>query len=393
MPVAKQIKGTDFNQCISYLLDKEQKEVLESNLYGETPSALTKDFEMCCRLNRQVRFKVYHACLSFPEQDQVDDERLKAIAHDYLYGMGFGEDQPDLEQLEQLEKDKDKMFGDKSLAVPYLVVRHDDTDNKHIHIVAGRVRSDGSCVSSYWDYRKSEQVLRALEDYHGLSSPPSTLALRQLRQILDKSREECTNFNDLKQMLKEQNINVYSKNNGIVYGYKEKHYKGNTLGAKYTLQGMSKVLYPLGLDKYDSPPPRLNVEDEVIRAELETHRSTLEQILNQEGIDNHKGKHYEVIRKKKSLIVSKIDNPEEKVKWVKPSPKMPWILANFKFSTETFDDFSQKMRTTKENMEQMEKERIRKEEAVKKYEEIKEKMLEQIDPRAHSGTTKRKRGR
>ncbi|WP_446684859.1 relaxase/mobilization nuclease domain-containing protein (plasmid) [Cyanobacterium sp. IPPAS B-1200] len=402
MPVAKQVKGKGFYDCISYVLDKDEKEILESNLSGKTPSALNKKFELCCRLNQKVRFKVYHATISFPPEDEVDDKKLKAIAHDYLYGMGFGEEQPDLEQLEKEEriKDKDKMFGDKSLAVPYLVVRHDDTENKHIHIVAGRVRHDGSCVSSYWDYRKSEQVLRMLEDYHGLSSPQGAIALKELRQILDRCREECTNFDDLKAMAGEQNVNVYSKNNGIVYGYKEKHYKGNTLGAKYTLQGMSKVLYPLGLDKYDNPPPRLDIEDKAIRAELETHRDTLERILREEQMDNFKGKHYEVQRNKKSLIITKIDNPEEKVKWVKPAPTMPWILSNFKFTEDTFNDFSQKMRTTKENMEEVEKDRLKKEEAVRKQQEIQGKLAIVGTQTAHPsnnpaplGSTNRRRGR
>lgn len=359
MPIAKQIKGTDFNQCISYLLDKDEREIISKNICGETPSALSKDFEMCCRLNQKVRKKVYHASLSFSTEEKMDDTKLKAFAHDYLYGMGFGEDQPDLEQLEKKEKVEDKMFNDKSLAVPYLVVRHDDTEHKHIHIVAGRVRHDGSCVSSYWDYRKSEQVLRILEDYHGLSSPKGARALQELRDILDRSRAHSTDFNQLKEMLKEQGVNVYRKNNGIVYGYKDKHYKGNTLGAKYTLQGMSKVLGQKGMEEYDNPPARLDVEDEIIRAELETHRDTLEQVLKVKNLESFTGEYYAVERKKKSLIVTKIDNPEEMIKWVKPAPTMPWILANFKFSTETFDDFSQKMKTTRENLEQIERELVK----------------------------------
>jgi len=115
MPVAKQVKGKEFYECISYLLDKDDREILESNLYGKTPSALSKDFNYCCQLNSKVRFKVYHASLSFPPEDKVNDKELRAIAHDYLYAMGFGEDQPDLEMLEKEErvKDKDRMFGDK----------------------------------------------------------------------------------------------------------------------------------------------------------------------------------------------------------------------------------------------------------------------------------------
>ena len=34
MPVAKQVKGKDFYRCISYLLDKEDREVIDKNIVG-----------------------------------------------------------------------------------------------------------------------------------------------------------------------------------------------------------------------------------------------------------------------------------------------------------------------------------------------------------------------
>ncbi|MGB5592504.1 MAG: relaxase/mobilization nuclease domain-containing protein, partial [Crocosphaera sp.] len=55
--------------------------------------------------------------------------------------------------------------------VPYIIVRHHDKDHDHIHIVAGRVRSDGTCVSDSWDYRRGEKAVRELEIEFGLSQP------------------------------------------------------------------------------------------------------------------------------------------------------------------------------------------------------------------------------
>ncbi|WP_069791008.1 relaxase/mobilization nuclease domain-containing protein (plasmid) [Cyanobacterium sp. IPPAS B-1200] len=359
MPLARQINGSNFRQCIGYILDREEKEILESNLYGESALSLSKKFEYCCQLNRHVRKPVYHVTLSFPEEEQsIDDEMLKAISHDYLYGMGFGEKQPDLDALEEHKPQKTgdkKLFEDQSLAVPYLVVRHDDTDHKHIHIVAGRVRNDSSCVYIYWDYRKSEKLLRILEDYHGLSSPKSTETLRELRNKIDKGRDECKDFAELEKLLQEEGVNIYRKKTGVIYGYDGKHYKGGTLGAKYTMQGLSKVLDKKGLDEYETTTDEFDFNHDFIKT-LEQHRDTMEQVLKYANSDSHDGNYYRIERSKKNLVISRIDNPDEMIKWIKPAPNKPWILNNFRFNKDTYDDFEKRVRQSKQVMEETEKE-------------------------------------
>ncbi|AUC62534.1 relaxase (plasmid) [Cyanobacterium sp. HL-69] len=402
MPVAKQIKGSDFYRCISYLLDREEKEIIESNLSGKTAIALSKRFELCCQLNGRMRKPVYHATISFnPNEGELDNRKLRAISYDYLYGMGFGEEEPDLDKLEkEKRKGEGRMFGRESLAVPYVVVKHDDTEHQHIHIVAGRVRHDGSCVSSYWDYRKSERVLRMLENYHGLSSPEGTEVLQELRDILDRSKEQCKDFQELDLALNQEGVKVYKKKSGIVYGYKNSHYKGNTLGAKYTLQGMSKVLDIKGLEDYQTTTPSFEFDDEFIKR-LEQYRNTMEQLLKNQDTESYKGDYYAIERSKKSLVVSKVDNSDEMIKWIKPAPNKPWILNNFRFTRDTYDDFEEKTIGVKNTLEVQEKERIKQLEAVEKQQEIQKKLMEQIPSSqsasgtitTNSGTNRRRRGR
>jgi hypothetical protein len=52
----------------------------------------------------------------------------------------------------------------------YAVVRHTDRDHDHAHIVASRVRLDGTTVSDSWDYHRSEAAIRQLEQEYGLRS-------------------------------------------------------------------------------------------------------------------------------------------------------------------------------------------------------------------------------
>jgi hypothetical protein len=49
----------------------------------------------------------------------------------------------------------------------YVVVRHGDD-----HVVASRVRHDGRVVRDSFDYQRSHQAARAVEDRFGLSRPP-----------------------------------------------------------------------------------------------------------------------------------------------------------------------------------------------------------------------------
>ena len=50
---------------------------------------------------------------------------------------------------------------------PYLVVRHPEPD-QHVHVVASRVRYDGSRVEDGCERVRSRAIVRALEREHGL---------------------------------------------------------------------------------------------------------------------------------------------------------------------------------------------------------------------------------
>jgi hypothetical protein len=50
----------------------------------------------------------------------------------------------------------------------FLVTRHTDTEHEHIHILANRIRFDGSVTSDSQDYKRQEAVMRELERDYGL---------------------------------------------------------------------------------------------------------------------------------------------------------------------------------------------------------------------------------
>lgn len=52
--------------------------------------------------------------------------------------------------------------------MPYLIVKHEDIDRHHVHIVALRVGTDGRCISDRNNFYKNKKVCRELEQKYGL---------------------------------------------------------------------------------------------------------------------------------------------------------------------------------------------------------------------------------
>jgi type IV secretory pathway protease TraF len=43
------------------------------------------------------------------------------------------------------------------------LIKHQDTSHQHVHLVTNRVKINGECVSQRFDYRRSEELVRQLE--------------------------------------------------------------------------------------------------------------------------------------------------------------------------------------------------------------------------------------
>ena len=151
----------------------------------------------------------------------------------------------------------------------YVVYRHGDREHDHIHIVASRIRvSDGSTVSDSWDYRRSEKLIRELEQKYQLTPTPSSFEslrrgkttgeVRQLRRtgkksvkvklqgLLDGATAASVTVPELIGRLQEGGIEVRVSYNrtgkvkGISYQLEGMAFSGTHLGKAYTFPGLQK---------------------------------------------------------------------------------------------------------------------------------------------------------
>lgn len=241
--IGKQIKGKSFRGLLNYLFGKEGAKQIGGNMEGNNPRELADEFRFSRQLNPKVSRAVYHASLSLPHQESLDDETWHEITQKYLQAMGF-----DMNQ--------------------YTVVRHVDREHDHIHIVASRIRLDGTTVADSWDYRRSEAVIRKLEQEYNLQSvqpswekdkhSPTTGERRQLartgeesvRVKLQRSLDQAThNFPTMSELIErtqQQGINVRvgytrtGKVKGISYQLDGVAFSGTHLGKAYTFPGLQK---------------------------------------------------------------------------------------------------------------------------------------------------------
>jgi len=110
-------------------------------------------------LNEQARNRLLHVILQFDPVDNIPKERMINITREYMQAMAWNDD-------------------------PYLVYRHSDTNQPHLHVVAPKIGRDGNpLVITRKDYYRSKMEIKRIEQRHSLKpSDPATRAA-ELRQF------------------------------------------------------------------------------------------------------------------------------------------------------------------------------------------------------------------
>lgn len=150
--IAIQKIGKSFMGALAYNLKKlnhpdpvQRAVLLDSNFTTLATAQIKREVELLRQLRPNLNRYVYHTSLNFSldEQPGLDNQKLLAIARDYLYENGFTSHQ-------------------------YLIFRHYDAGHPHLHLLVNRIGFDGTVVSDSNNYKKSEAILRRLEEKYNL---------------------------------------------------------------------------------------------------------------------------------------------------------------------------------------------------------------------------------
>lgn len=164
--IAKMIKGTGFRGTLEYDLRHEKGYILATNMAGNTPRTLAREFGQIRVLRPKLAKVVCHVSVSIAPGEHLTDDQWRTVAQKYLEEMGFKESQ-------------------------YVVTKHTDTEHPHIHIVANRVTIRGEVVSDSHDYKRQEAIMRRLEVEYGLTritpskeAPRKSLSKGEVERVL-----------------------------------------------------------------------------------------------------------------------------------------------------------------------------------------------------------------
>lgn len=258
--------GRSFKNRVDYIL-KDDHDFICSNMASDynNVSDLTDEFKTVSSFRQDIKKPVFHAFLSLPKNEHLTDEQWQEIAKDYLKEMNIN-----------IEKHQ------------YICVRHNDTDQDHIHIVANRIGLDGSVWHGQHSAFNTIAACERLEIKHGLtitqslkgqksdvSAPtkaeieqalrtgekPARIVLQNALQAAMVGKPDLETFIDRLQAVGiDPAFNVASTGNvaGVSFGIKNNekniYFKGSQLGKKYSWNTIK------GKVKYDK-----NRDDELVR--------------------------------------------------------------------------------------------------------------------------------
>lgn len=251
-------RGKGFKCCLQYIFslkkDKEDKpapDFICSNMFGENIKELTQEFTQTRNIRPDIDKPVWHTSLSLtPEEEKLGPEKWQEIAENYLEKMGF-----DLANNQ------------------YVVVRHNDTEKDHIHILANRVGLDGTVWAGKFEALNSIDVCQELEKSHGLtitkgldrSDKPDVktptkeeieMGLREgsrpprivLQDTITEAMADKPDTASFLERMETAGITVAfnkastGRISGVSFGYAGIHFKGSQLGKKFGWNKIAEVL-------------------------------------------------------------------------------------------------------------------------------------------------------
>ena len=226
--IGKSTTGNDFYGCVRYALDEEkglkQAHIIGGNTIGRSAAELSAEFTQNQRAKPYIKNPVWHIALSSPMHEQLNDDQWQQVAIAYLDCMGLARDNHQ-----------------------YVVIRHHDEPQGHVHIVANRIGEDGRVHHLRWDRLRTIQATRMLEEkFSFLSAKPGENLRQRVRSLIDRAAYDQPSLLTFCQRLERQGLvpELYQRRGvitGICYLYQNQRIAGSVLGKSYSLPGLQKI--------------------------------------------------------------------------------------------------------------------------------------------------------
>lgn len=242
--IGKIKKGSGFKGCVNYVLGKEQAALLHAEgVLAESKQDIIRSFCMQTEMNPGLKKPVGHIALSYSVVDapKLTDEKMVQLAQEYMREMKITDTQ-------------------------YIIVRHQDREHPHVHIVFNRIDNNGKTISDSNDMYRNEQVCKKLKEKHGLYFAKGKEHVKQYRlREPDKTKYEIytaikteigksRNWQQLQKQLAEKGIGIQFKYKGQTDDIKgvsffkgEYTFKGSEIDRNFSFSKLDKYFGDAGL--------------------------------------------------------------------------------------------------------------------------------------------------
>ena len=242
--IGKIKKGSGFKGCVNYVLGKEQAALLHAEgVLAESNRDIIHSFILQAGMNPDLKKPVGHIALSYSPVDvpKLTDGKMVQLAQEYMREMKITDTQ-------------------------YIIVRHQDREHPHVHIVFNRIDNNGKTISDRNDMYRNEQVCKKLKAKHGLYFAGGKEQVKQHRlKEPDKSKYEIytavkneigksRNWQQLQKRLAEKDITIQFKHKGksdeiqgISFTKGEYTFKGSEIDRSFSFSKLDGFFGDTGL--------------------------------------------------------------------------------------------------------------------------------------------------
>ena len=229
---------------MNYVLGKEQAALLHAEgVLAESNRDIIRCFILQAGMNPDLKKPVGHIALSYSPVDapKLTDGKMIQLAQEYMREMKITDTQ-------------------------YIIVRHQDREHPHVHIVFNRIDNNSKTISDRNDMYHNEQVCKKLKAKHGLYFAKGKEHVKQHRlrepdrskyEIYNAVKDEIgksKNWQQLQEQLTEKGITIRFKNKGqtneiqgVSFSKGEYTFKGSEIDRSFSFSKLDKCFGDAGL--------------------------------------------------------------------------------------------------------------------------------------------------
>ncbi|MFR9543725.1 MAG: relaxase/mobilization nuclease domain-containing protein [Rikenellaceae bacterium] len=268
--IAKNIKSQSFGGSVGYVMsrrcEREQSSLLElpsreeenersevkkdaEVLKAEGVMAMSKEdmitsFELQRSVRPEIKSPVGHIPISFAPEDRerMTNEFMVKLAEEYMENMGIRETQ-------------------------YIIVRHHDGDNEHVHIIYNRIDNRGKLITDKNDYNRNIATCKRLKDKYNLTYGANKFRVKREKlrgservkhDIYHAVREEivyCRTISDLRERLNNRGVEMQYKFRrgsmevqGMTFTKDGCTFKGSQIDRNFSYNGMQIMFKAIDIE-------------------------------------------------------------------------------------------------------------------------------------------------